>query len=99
VKLVISGGRDDEDDGEDVEEGREKENLKSLIDQLNLSDTVEIISRFERSFLPIFLSIGDVLMVPSLYEPFGLVVVEGLSAGAIVAATVHGGPKEIIKDG
>ena len=96
VKLIISGGRDDE---EDTEEKREKENLKNLIDHLGLSDTVEIISRFERSFLPIFLSIGDVLVIPSLYEPFGLVVVEGLSVGAIIAGTVHGGPMEIIKDG
>jgi len=96
VRLVISGGKDEE---EDPEEKREKENLKNLIHHLGLSDTVEIISRFERNFLPIFLSVGDVLVVPSLYEPFGLVVVEGLSIGAIVAATVHGGPREIVKDG
>jgi len=96
VRLVISGGKDEE---EDPEEKREKENLKNLIDHLGLSDNVEIISRFERNFLPIFLSIGDVLVIPSLYEPFGLVVVEGLSVGAIIAGTVHGGPMEIIKDG
>lgn len=38
-------------------------------------------------------------MIPSLYEPFGLVVVEGLSVGAIIASTIHGGPREIIKNG
>jgi glycosyltransferase involved in cell wall biosynthesis len=43
-------------------------------------------------------SSADILVVPSWYEPFGMVVLEGMLHGlAIVAANV-GGPKEILAD-
>jgi D-inositol-3-phosphate glycosyltransferase len=42
---------------------------------------------------------ADVFVCPSLYEPFGLVVLEALSTGTPVVATYKGGPKEIIRNG
>jgi glycogen(starch) synthase len=42
---------------------------------------------------------ADILVVPSWYEPFGMVVLEGMRAGMAIAASKVGGPAEIIEDG
>jgi glycogen(starch) synthase len=42
---------------------------------------------------------ADVLVVPSWYEPFGLVVLEGMLHGLAVAAGATGGPAAILEDG
>jgi len=42
---------------------------------------------------------ADILVVPSWYEPFGMVVLEGMVHGLAVAASAVGGPAEILKDG
>jgi glycogen(starch) synthase len=40
---------------------------------------------------------ADVLVVPSWYEPFGMVILEGMLHGLPVAASHVGGPKEILE--
>lgn len=42
---------------------------------------------------------ADILVVPSWYEPFGMVVLEGMLHGLAIAATTVGGPAEILEDG
>ncbi|AGY60643.1 glycosyltransferase family 4 protein [Gloeobacter kilaueensis] len=42
---------------------------------------------------------SDILVVPSWYEPFGMVVLEGMLHGLAVAATAVGGPAEILDHG
>jgi glycogen(starch) synthase len=42
---------------------------------------------------------SDILVVPSWYEPFGMVVLEGMIHGLAVAASAVGGPAEILQDG
>lgn len=42
---------------------------------------------------------ADILVVPSWYEPFGMVVLEGMINGLAVAASAVGGPAEILSDG
>jgi len=42
---------------------------------------------------------ADVLVVPSWYEPFGMVVLEGMLYGLPVVAANVGGPAEILHDG
>ena len=42
---------------------------------------------------------ADVLVVPSWYEPFGMVVLEGMLHGLAIAASDIGGPREILDDG
>ena len=41
---------------------------------------------------------ADVLVVPSWYEPFGMVVLEGMLHGLAIAATAIGGPAEILEN-
>jgi glycosyltransferase involved in cell wall biosynthesis len=42
---------------------------------------------------------ADVFVLPSLAEPFGLVLIEAMSLGKPVIATNAGGPREIVEDG
>ncbi|MFB9269620.1 glycosyltransferase family 4 protein [Bradyrhizobium erythrophlei] len=42
---------------------------------------------------------ADILVVPSWYEPFGMVVLEGMINGLAVAASAIGGPAEILDHG
>jgi len=49
------------------------------------------------SELVALLKSADVLVVPSIYEPFGIVAIEGMAAGVPVVATQIGGLGEIIE--
>jgi glycogen(starch) synthase len=42
---------------------------------------------------------ADILIVPSWYEPFGMVVLEGMLHGLAIAASGVGGPAEILEHG
>ena len=42
---------------------------------------------------------GDVLVVPSRYEPFGMVVLEGMLHGQAIVAAATGGPAELLRHG
>lgn len=42
---------------------------------------------------------ADVLVVPSRYEPFGMVVLEGMLAGQAIVAAGVGGPAELLRHG
>lgn len=39
---------------------------------------------------------ADILVVPSWYEPFGMVILEGILYGLAIVAALVGGPKEIL---
>jgi glycosyltransferase involved in cell wall biosynthesis len=40
---------------------------------------------------------ADVLVVPSIYEPFGIVALEGMAAGVPVVASQVGGLAEVVE--
>ena len=41
--------------------------------------------------------VADILVIPSWYEPFGMVVLEGMLHGLAIAASAVGGPAEILE--
>ncbi len=49
--------------------------------------------------LPALMAATDALVVPSIYEPFGMVALEGASAGAPLAVARTGGLAEIVRPG
>jgi glycogen synthase len=42
---------------------------------------------------------ADILVVPSRYEPFGMVILEGMLHGLAIVAADVGGPAEILEHG
>ncbi|MEV4760941.1 glycosyltransferase, partial [Micromonospora sp. NPDC049559] len=49
--------------------------------------------------LPAMMAASDCFAVPSIYEPFGMVALEGAAAGAPLAVSATGGLAEIVQPG
>ncbi len=80
-----------------VGEGSERSSLMSQIHRLGLDDIVRLIG-YRTDPLAI-VATADLFVLPSLAEPFGLVVVEAMALGKAVVAIRAGGPSEIVKEG
>jgi glycosyltransferase involved in cell wall biosynthesis len=83
MKCVIAG------------EGSEKQLLQSRIQDAGLEETV-ILAGFRPDALSI-INACDVFILPSLTEPFGLVILEAMALRKPVIATSAGGPLEIVE--
>jgi len=85
VKLVIVG------------DGWMRSQLEDLIRGLGLMGKV-ITTGFisDSELIDLYLS-ADVLVVPSLYEPFGMVALEGMAAGLPVIVSSVGGLRQIVE--
>jgi len=71
--------------------------LKAQIDSLGISDRVKF-TGFQKDTAEA-LSQVNIVCVPSIFEPFGMVAVEAMAAGRPVIASNTGGLKDIIEDG
>ncbi len=77
-------------------DGSEKESLKRVCSQLNLDDFV-IFAGYIRDIFETLAGF-DLLVLPSIIEPFGLVLAEGMALKKPVVATRVGGIPEVIQD-
>lgn len=75
-----------------VGEGREEARLRSLARAKGLERFVEFVGR--RDDITPYLKEADAVLVPSVYEGYGLVIVEALAAGVPVIATDVGVARE-----
>jgi len=85
VKLVIVGG------------GSQEKELKALAEKLSISDNVEF--QDFRPDVENVLKDASVFVLPSIYEPFGMVAAEALATGLPIIVSRVGGLREIVKDG
>ena len=53
----------------------------------------------QRQDISLIMRAADVVVIPSLFESFGMVVIEAMTVGVPIVATNAGGPSEIIKHG
>ena len=72
-----------------------KKELQRRISDSNLSDRITLIDDVEQ--LPQTMAALDILVLPSLVEAFGLVLVEGMASGTNVISTNIDGPNEILR--
>jgi glycosyltransferase involved in cell wall biosynthesis len=77
--------------------GSQQEFLHKTIEQLHLSDRVSLLGY--RSDVLSLIHAGDIFVLPSLAEPFGLALLEAMALGRPVVATAAGGPLEIVTPG
>lgn len=79
-------------------DGPEQTNLSRLIDELNLSNQVNLLGRISRQQVVEELDACHCLVLPSEFETFGVVLIEALSRGKPVIATACGGPEAVVND-
>jgi glycosyltransferase involved in cell wall biosynthesis len=88
LKLIIGGGwRAGESDG------KERDRICSIVKELGLSDITSFPGSLSRDILPAYYAAADVCVVPSHYEPLGLVALEAMASGTPVIASDVGGLK------
>lgn len=80
-----------------VGEGDEEIKLIKIVNQLQISEIVKFYGTTSEPEL--FLQAADLFVLPSIYEGFGIVIIEAFSAGLPVIATNIEGPRELITDG
>jgi len=86
LKLVIGGGS-----RPDCSDGIERDRIVSLVKELGLEEITSFPGRLDHSILPYYYSAADVCVVPSHYEPFGLVAIEAMASQTPVVASDVGG--------
>jgi glycogen(starch) synthase len=86
LRLVIAG------------DGPHRAELQAEIGRLRL-DPVVSFAGFVGAELPATFAATDAVVVPSIYEPFGMVALEAAAAGAPLAVSSTGGLAEIVQPG
>lgn len=75
------------------------ETLRSLAQRLGIADRMTIVGKLDREALLEEYANAHFLVLPSLFEPFGIVLLEAMATGLPVVASRVGGIPEIVVDG
>ena len=94
--LAIIGG---EPDGNGNDMNSEMTRLQKLSRELGIHDTVIFLGKRSQETLPYYYSAAQVVVVPSLYESFGMVALEAMACGVPVIASQVGGLPYLVQDG
>ena len=82
-----------------AEASRQAKQTAGPVRQMEEKQLLRCVGAVPRSRMPEFWNSVDIAVVPSLYEPFGLVALEALACGVPVVASAVGGLKEMVVDG
>jgi D-inositol-3-phosphate glycosyltransferase len=94
--LVIIGG---EPEASPDEKTVEMARLQQLCKDLCLDQMVIFLGKRGQDTLPYYYSAAEVLVMPSLYESFGMVALEAMACGTPVIASQVGGLAFLVQDG
>lgn len=83
VRLIIGG------------DGEERNNLEQLVSKLNLNKEIDFVGWVSDKVA--FFNQIDIFCLPSVNEPFGIILLEAIEQSKPVVATNSGGPQEIIR--
>ena len=88
IRLIIAGGsRPGQSDG------IERERIEQIVDEVGLRDYTTFPGQLNRNELPYYYGAANLCVVPSHYEPFGLVAIEAMASRIPVIASEVGGLK------
>ena len=79
-----------------IGDGKEKENLHKLINELQLQEKVFLCGYKTKEEIVVLLQQSDIFVLPSQSETFGVVYIEALACGLPIIATDCGGPRDIV---
>lgn len=87
VRLVVAG------------RGSQEQELHALAEGLGLEQHVRFAGWLPDAHLPALAAAADVAVVPSIYEPFGMVALEAVAAGTPLVVADTGGLRELVEHG
>jgi glycogen(starch) synthase len=87
TRLVVAG------------QGRQASALVEQAKKLRIRRSVDFVGHLPDRALVALLAAADVVVLPSRYEPFGIVALEAAAAGAPLVASTAGGLAELVVDG
>ncbi|WP_310425221.1 glycosyltransferase family 1 protein [Chamaesiphon sp. VAR_48_metabat_135_sub] len=88
LRLLIVGGSDPQED-----DGAERLRIEGIVNSLGIGASLEFVGMVGHDRLPLYYTAADVCVIPSHYEPFGLVAIEAMACGTPVVASDVGGLK------
>ena len=80
-------------------QNREVKRIKENIESKKLEDRIKFLGSKAQRLLPWFYSAADLVVLPSVYESFGFVILEAMACAAAVVVSRSGGLKYLIEDG
>jgi D-inositol-3-phosphate glycosyltransferase len=86
LQIIIAGGS-----VPGQSDGIERDRIEGIVDELGLRQHTKFPGRIEQGDLPSYYAAADVCVVPSHYEPFGLVAIEAMASSTPVVASDVGG--------
>ena len=91
VKLVLAIGSNEESDV------KKREEFSRIAEDSGISDSVIFFGHVDE--LEAFYNAAEILVMPSTYEPFGMVAIECMACGTPAIVTSLGGLKDFVVDG
>jgi N-acetyl-alpha-D-glucosaminyl L-malate synthase BshA len=80
-------------------DGPERDDAEILAERLGVADCVKFVGKQPQSQIRDYLSLADLLLLPSLTESFGLAALEAMACEVPVIATRVGGLPEVVEEG
>ena len=80
-----------------VGEGYMKDELTKKVNQMGVSNKVQMLGFLDTETVRLLFRSVDVCVIPSLYEPFGIVALEAMAARTAIVTTGTGGLSEILQ--
>jgi glycogen synthase len=82
-----------------VGDGPERKALERESKRIGIADRVHFVGFVAHERLPVVLAHADLLVLPSIYEELGTVLLEAMQAGLPIVASKTGGIPDVIEDG
>jgi glycosyltransferase involved in cell wall biosynthesis len=70
----------------------------ALIKRLGIADRIHFTGWVSHDHLPAFYNLADLFVLPSLYEGFGIPLLEAMACGCPVLTSTTGSPPEVVAD-
>jgi D-inositol-3-phosphate glycosyltransferase len=86
LQLIIGGGS-----RPGCIDGMERDRIASIVSELGIENCTAFPGRLDETIIPLYYAAADVCVVPSHYEPFGLVAIEAMASRTPVVASDVGG--------
>lgn len=97
LRVIIVGGKI-YGKQKNLKDFKEYERLLEKAKEEKIENLIHFTGRVDDGRLPFFYSAADLLIIPSYYEPFGLVALEGMACKTPIIASRVGGLATIVQD-